>query len=355
MVSFLSEFALSQSHFQSLCHEDKLTLLRKNLPLYLQYIISRYFHSRTGLDQLSWMLEGHLPIGFHEEIQSLRLLDFEEVNRKIRIFDSKELINEYEYLMRQVADYFPLPHNYNALLVNIIIYYENNDIKLSEPQRIRKLYAEAKDLLNLGQTLLDENNLALSGSKNLDVLIRLLERMSMLFGTSPLSPEKSQPTRPETLNFPFTDTEEMWLQYQLDKLQRNYRSVYLPVEFLDEYIKRLNGVNKGTPSKTLSDTWFKVSIERARLVLNTHTEFLDLSSQDQCKIWLRNHMSAVALTSALLNTTMSGKQQFKGVLGIMGKDQSWEDVFTTRLNINSLFPVKLAHVNKNVLDESSMK
>ena len=37
-----------------------MTLLRANIPLYLQYVTARYLQAPTGLDQLTWILEGKL-------------------------------------------------------------------------------------------------------------------------------------------------------------------------------------------------------------------------------------------------------------------------------------------------------
>ena len=56
VASLVTEFASAQITFSSLNREDQIILLKNNVPLYLQYIIARYFSAATGLDQLSWIL-----------------------------------------------------------------------------------------------------------------------------------------------------------------------------------------------------------------------------------------------------------------------------------------------------------
>jgi hypothetical protein len=72
MVTFaLTDFAASQYLFSSLCKEDQTILLKNNIPLYLQYIIARYFTADTGFEQLSWILEGQILIESIEEVTRL--------------------------------------------------------------------------------------------------------------------------------------------------------------------------------------------------------------------------------------------------------------------------------------------
>ena len=65
--------------------EDQKVLLRKNIPLYLQYILARYFSSATGFEQISWLLEGDIPVYSIEEVNRIRFLDFTEINHLGRI------------------------------------------------------------------------------------------------------------------------------------------------------------------------------------------------------------------------------------------------------------------------------
>jgi hypothetical protein len=44
----ITEFATSQYLFSTLTREDQVILLKNNIPLYLQYVMARYFHAETG-------------------------------------------------------------------------------------------------------------------------------------------------------------------------------------------------------------------------------------------------------------------------------------------------------------------
>jgi hypothetical protein len=99
----VTEFAFSQKLFQSLRVEDQKKLLSKNIPLYLQYVLARYFCSETGIEQLSWLLEGHIPIQTIEEINSLRCLDFNELNHTMELFGAEKYAEHYYNSAKEVS------------------------------------------------------------------------------------------------------------------------------------------------------------------------------------------------------------------------------------------------------------
>ena len=49
-------FALMHKEFLSLPKNDQRKLLLRNTPLYVQYILGRYISSKSGTDQLYWIL-----------------------------------------------------------------------------------------------------------------------------------------------------------------------------------------------------------------------------------------------------------------------------------------------------------
>jgi len=77
--------------------------LRNNIPLYLQYILARYFCSETGFEQISWLLEGDIPIYSIEEINRLRYLDFNEVNHLVQLFSAEKYAEHYICLAKEVS------------------------------------------------------------------------------------------------------------------------------------------------------------------------------------------------------------------------------------------------------------
>lgn len=72
IVSAYTKFAKQLPLFQSLCDEDKSVLLMNNAFLFCQYLLSRYFSSTTGLDQLSWILDTHVSKASVDELAHLK-------------------------------------------------------------------------------------------------------------------------------------------------------------------------------------------------------------------------------------------------------------------------------------------
>lgn len=357
MLQLISQFTLTQSHFISLCPEDQRTLQKNNLPLYLQYIIARYFCAESGMEQLSWLLEGHIPCQSIEEIQRLKFVEYDEINGQTSLLGLQAASEKYKHLLKQVGISYPFPSHYNPLLVNALLYYTDDTMTLKESRRIQTIFEEGKRVIKRSQSLLDSNH-EIPGLNNLDDLIQQLRTMSMIFEKSFISVQQSNSITesvPKFMDIPYTDVEELWLHRQFGSLQDNYKSVHIPVSFLQEYIELLGGVDEKKPSRSFIDTWLRMSKERVRRVLEIHSEFTDLPLQYQNKLWIRNHMTAVALTGVLLNTALSGKEQFKGILGHLGKEESWEEPFNDVLDLEKLRPVQLAQINKNILDDESMK
>jgi hypothetical protein len=64
IASALTDFARSIPTFRNLSCDTQRLLLRNNVPLYIQYVLARYFNSSSGLEQLNWILEGQVTRKF---------------------------------------------------------------------------------------------------------------------------------------------------------------------------------------------------------------------------------------------------------------------------------------------------
>ena len=51
--------------------------MKNNIPLYLQYILARYFTAKTGLEQLSWILEKEFSEDLIKGIMTKNLQEFD--------------------------------------------------------------------------------------------------------------------------------------------------------------------------------------------------------------------------------------------------------------------------------------
>ena len=102
LASVIAEFASTQYIFASLNKEDQKILLQNNIPLYLQYILARYFSSGSGLEQISWILEGQVSLQTIEDVTNLNLITLDELNAAVCLYSSSTLVELYQYFSETI-------------------------------------------------------------------------------------------------------------------------------------------------------------------------------------------------------------------------------------------------------------
>ena len=80
VVTAFTRFAKQLPLFRSLNQEDQTALVTKNAFLFVQYLLGRYFSAPSGIDQLSWILDSHVPLTNMDDMFQL------QVNGVIRQF-----------------------------------------------------------------------------------------------------------------------------------------------------------------------------------------------------------------------------------------------------------------------------
>jgi len=330
-------------------------LLRKNLPLFMQYIIANYFGADSGTEQLNWILMGQISDGLIVANQSIKYRTFKEINHACQLFESPILYEQYKHIIRQIRTHFPMSQINCALIANILLFHTTGCTRLTEPYLVQNMFEEAKKLLDIGQML--EENSPSRIRDNLEYLVHLLHQMDNIFGNSLVCPDNSleSSTIPLDTCMVHAAAEAYWLEQKLGYLQQDYQSVLLPANFLHEYILLSSGKTNGYPSESFMDKWLRLTKTRAKCLLNSSMTFCKLDLPAQTKIWSRNHMAGVALSLVHLNSIhMSGKRQLKNILGYLGKDSNWEAPFATILDLGSLQPVRLSILNCGILDRESL-
>ena len=84
--------------FLHLTKTDKLKLLSRNVPLYIQYILARYINSESGYEQISWLLGNHTPHMRSKEKSKLRRISLKRLNQHINLFHFGADLDSYEEL-----------------------------------------------------------------------------------------------------------------------------------------------------------------------------------------------------------------------------------------------------------------
>jgi hypothetical protein len=279
IASIITEFASSQLLFSSLTKEDQIILLKNNVPLYLQYIIARYFSAATGLDQLSWILEGQISIDSIEEVTTLSKISLTEYNLQVDLFHSSNVTELYLSSVENIGLYYPFPQQCNGLIANLLMYHKTDAMTelLTEPKRISCIFEQAKELVKMGFEHLDRT-LEMNAVGSIGPLIQSLIQMNHIFGTCQVNCDSCLLVNSQ-LTMTYTDTEESWLRYQFEQFQEEYLSVDLPLDYLNDLT---NLLQTGKPvSETFVSSWMGMMTERVRRVLRIHPEFSNLTDREQ--------------------------------------------------------------------------
>ena len=106
IAASVTDFAFSQPPFVALKREDQVCLLQNNIPLYLQYVIARYFTAETGLEQVSRILETPVAPGSKNPFWVISLKHFQQ---KVNLFPSSEMFEVYSHHCQSIGLAFPFP------------------------------------------------------------------------------------------------------------------------------------------------------------------------------------------------------------------------------------------------------
>jgi hypothetical protein len=97
-------------------------LLKNNIPLYLQYILARYFSADTGVEQLNWILEGQIAIDSLDVVTSLSRISLKEFNASVNFFPTSEMLRAFSNSVENIGLFYPFPQHCNGLIANMLLY-----------------------------------------------------------------------------------------------------------------------------------------------------------------------------------------------------------------------------------------
>ena len=354
LAALMTEFASSQLIFSSLDRDDQNMLLKNNVPLYLQYIVARYFSAATGVDQLSWILEGQINMESIEVVQKLHRISLADFDLAVQMFASTEAAKVYAYHVDNIGANYPFPQHCNGLVANMLLYVTDdfNTGCLKEPKRIQCIFEHAKELVKTGLESLDRK-LDADVIANIGPLIQTLKEMKLIFGTCRFNTNRYISSY--ALDVAYTDTEELWLKRQFRRFNTEYTAPVPPKEYFEQLIRLLQ---TGTPtSESFVASWMGMMTERVWRVLKMHSEFCSLSQREQAALWSNNYKAAVGLGCAQANSMKNGKDQLRVILGHLGQEaDSWEERYK-EIDLDQLTGSYLNEpaIHHGRLDESGIK
>ncbi len=357
IASMITEFATSLTPFRSLPSTDQLTLLKCNIPLYLQYVMARYFSSNTGLEQLSWILEGQLSIPTEQEVRALHQIGLNEYNISTGLFSNAGVAELYRHYSESIGMFYQFPQHYNGIVANLLLYRTNENmlVSLKEPAKIKDLFEEAQELVKLGLGQIDRC-LNVRASSILGPLINSLETMKNIFDTCQVENTTVKSSLPNSLFLSYTETEEKWLRNKLSHFQTQVLSATVPADHMEEWLNLLS-YGKDV-RRTFVSNWVNLTKERMRRVLTIHPEFLGLSDNNQINLFRKNCLPAIAIAVSHLQLASSGKEQIRLLVGNLdSQNTSWKVGIDNVDALESSKPVLLYTpcVNKGRIDEAGIR
>ena len=347
---------MQQTGFLSLVDEDQKALLKSNIPLYLQYLTARYLTAKSGLEQLTWILEGNLFQDYSEDVEDLTTVSFEEFVWEQLAFRSSEMFDIYSDYLLLVESFFNFPHYFNGLIANLLLYHttELDKRNLKEPAKVESLYSSAVNLAekelssampNLANIRLSLLSFALSQMKDIFESIQTFDK----------SPDPGSQI-PRQCSLGLTDTEENWLAHKFERLQIQFASVAPGEKRMQEALVMLADASKTKPESAV--WWFSMIVERARRVLKDHSEFKDLSFANQRSLWQKNFRQSSILGLIRINVMKDAKDQFKNVIGILkSDDKAWEKKFAGLVQFDSLTTINVYQMSfeMGMLDSANVQ
>lgn len=342
LASRLRVFVLRLEAFQSLSMNDQEVLLKNNIPLYLQYITGRYLTSNSGLEQLTWILEGNLPLISPDDVFNLTSVSFEQFVCDQHLNHSSEVFEMYSDYLAMLKHFFTFPYYFNGLIANMLLYYMTESVKneLEDPEKVEMLFSEAKELVEkqLDKTDLGENVFQLSAFPF------VLSQMMVLFGYMKASNTLYPPAlRVFGHHISLNQTEENWLIHKFERMQLQFKTVAptgkMTHDLLNVYMKK----QEISPENSVQ--WTQMTKERVKRMLIDQAEFQDLSRTEQHMLIGKNIGSATILAILQANSARTGKAQLKNFVGYLDpKDRSWEARFC---NVMDLDKLGLIHIHKS--------
>lgn len=237
------------------------------------------------MEQLTWILDGQVPISSIEDFSELQHISFSEYNSTVNFIPTSEKSLMYSHHIENIGLFYPFPENCNGLVANLLLYHIDGTIieKLKEPKRISCIFEDAKELIKAGHKFLDQKQ-SIEVSGNIRPLISTLTRMKEIFEDCCISSTGGELT--PSINKPFvisyTDTEESWLKRQFQLFREEFYSVAPLKRYIDELIALQ--LHSTQVSEDHIQLYIQMSTERMKRVMKIHQEFNNLKSVDQVLI-----------------------------------------------------------------------
>ena len=309
------DYAVQQPEFSSLTTGDQRKLLLRNTPIFLQYLMGRYFTAPSGSEQITWLLAIKIPDTIDQAtINSAPLVTFNAFIESSNLFPFGMEVNPYEAQVHMLQH--PVFLKRCNPLIAVVCMYRNKFACFFDD--LLTIKGHLADVFAFAEWAFDVYNCA---SKHvLSDLVKSLEAISYEFEAN-ISWDNSDgislDVAQKILALPYGQVEEQWIYSKFDLVSNIYHNIPVGEEIIKEFIMYSYDVPL---SKSFGQNILKVMLERFRSMMVVVCKSEGLSESQASAVIRDNIRDVCSLWVAKAEATDIGELQVQLVSGI--KDNS---------------------------------
>jgi len=378
-VKTIATFAKSVPCFEPLSPADKIKVCSQSASIYIQYILAMYLTSRTGLEQLQWLIDVQVPL---EAMRNQTQLEIVTVDKFLSPFIADpELRSVFGSCVGKIHKSFGHSILQKGLIANLILH--SQEYHLDTPSRASK---DNRDLERAIELVVNAGQIAhLFGSLkpiynkpsqefDITVFVGILKKMDNIFSACQLQRSEtvncnqgmvdaSRMTTPTDMILSRLHTDKLrhtpmgYTFSDLDFIDRHYKlfkNGYAQVPVVPRLIEMYNNfTNSGIreTDKNCLPLGLRLFMERFRYLFHTMSDAFGISREEQGALWSRNCVYAVGLHILKMEAAESGNQQLSLLLGKIENSEFSKNVYHKDFRIMELDKVEAGRLTKDELDK----
>ena len=153
------KFAHGLPDFKKLDPIDQETLLNKNMPKFIHYVLGRYFSAKTGMEQMHWLFLNHECVNNSFCGQSfLTLVSIIEIGSAMNMFENYFAMNDYFKLSMDLGS-MPMPPTELFLMALYCLFKADFDVHFVNHKAILSLHQSTVSIMCFGHPNLNYSSL----------------------------------------------------------------------------------------------------------------------------------------------------------------------------------------------------
>jgi hypothetical protein len=280
------------SEFLMLSKSDQKQLIDRNTPLYIQLLIASYFGAENGAEQLGFILDFCPNATDVDSTREAFFMSLQNFNTISKLFKFDADLMYFCDLIAKVRSVGLVGIEQQALMAYLVLFDSSTD-----------LHCNLEATTTITELIFHHCIEKIHPEVTMQEISTWLVKMAVFTSYNTIWNEKELPSPELTITMVYTEEEECWLQRQLSLLETAFRSVPIGEETLEEIAMHSLGV---PVSKSNLPRAFSVSLERTLRMFKTQTECLDLTSDLQKQILMKNGMMAFCLMGSKWESFKSG-------------------------------------------------